>query len=245
MKFMPDAAAELPPDCRQRPARASDVPALHELHQAVLAALPDASLFRLFGGAESFFQTHCGPRGESWVVEQGDQLLAYAALTLPRADDADNYALNLGWPAERAGRVGLLSAAMVHPQQRQQGLHRALIQLRVARAQALGLPELLARAAPANALSRQGLMGQGLAIVWLGEQAGGLLRHVYWRPAAQPVQGVVRAWLLPDDAAGQQAALAQGWLGLALRPADGALGYGMPVPADGRGRMAPSSACGG
>ncbi|HRI57152.1 MAG TPA: hypothetical protein PK170_08665 [Anaerolineae bacterium] len=109
---MPDAAAELPPDCRQRPARASDVPALHELHQAVLAALPDASLFRLFGGAESFFQTHCGPRGESWVVEQGDQLLAYAALTLPRADDADNYALNLGWPAERAGRVGLGGQAM-------------------------------------------------------------------------------------------------------------------------------------
>jgi len=241
---MPDAH-DLPPDCRLRPVQPGDLPALHELHEAVRAALPDPSLFRLYGGAESFFQSHGGQRGESWVVEQQGQLLAYAALTLPQAEDADNYALNLGWPAERAGRVGLLSAAMVHPQQRQQGLHRALIQLRVARAQALGLPELLARAAPGNALSRQGLMGQGLAIVWLGEQAGGLLRHVYWRPAAQPVQGVVRAWLLADDAAGQQAALAQGWLGLALRPADGAIGYGVPALAEGRGRMAPSSACGG
>ncbi len=223
---MADAASDLPPDCLLRPAQARDVPALHGLHEAVRAALPDPSLFRLFGGAESFFETHCGTRGESWVVEQGGQLLGYAALTLPLADDADNYALNLGWPAERARRVGLLSAAMVHPRQRQQGLHRALIQQRLQRAQELGLPELLARAAPANALSRQGLLSQGLAIVWLGEQAGGLQRHVYWRRSATPVAGRVAIWLAADDGAGQQAALAQGWLG--LRSGAGRIGYGPP-----------------
>ncbi|MFO1251994.1 MAG: hypothetical protein U1E77_12905 [Inhella sp.] len=223
---MPEAALELPPGCQLRLAQAGDVPALHALHEAVLAALPDPSLFRLFGGAESFFQTHCGQRGESWVVAQGGQLLGYAALTLPMADDADNYALNLGWPAERARRVGLLSAAMVRPSQRQQGLHRALIRQRLLRAQALGLPELLARAAPANALSRQGLMSQGLAIVWLGEQAGGLQRHVYWRRSAAPVAGRVAIWLAADDTAGQQAALAQGWLG--LRSGAGRIGYGPP-----------------
>lgn len=242
---MPDTHA-LPPDCHLRPVHPGDLPALHDLHEAVRAALPDPSLFRLYGGAESFFHTHCGQRGESWVVAQGEHLLGYAALTLPLADDADNYALNLGWPADRARRVGLLSAAMVRPDQRQQGLHRALIEQRLQRAQELGLPELLARAAPANALSRQGLMARGLAIVWLGEQAGGLQRHVYWRRSAAPVAGRVSIWLAADDAAGQQAALARGWLG--LQAGAGRIGFGpasaepalsvaaspLPAPAPGR-----------
>ncbi|MFO1250823.1 MAG: hypothetical protein U1E77_06695 [Inhella sp.] len=123
---MPEAALELPPGCQLRLAQAGDVPALHALHEAVLARCPTPACSACSAAPKSFFQTHCGQRGESWVVAQGGQLLGYAALTLPMADDADNYALNLGWPAERARRVGLLSAAMVRPSRSRQGLAPSL-----------------------------------------------------------------------------------------------------------------------
>ena len=217
----------LPADITERPLQATDLPALHALHAEVMAALPDASLFNLFGGAASFFGSHFGARGESLGLFRGAQLLAYGALTRPQAGDADNYATYLDWPTERAARVALLSAAMVAPGERRQRLHTALIAARLALAQARQVPELLARAAPANALSRQALMGQGFALVWLGQQAGGLLRHVFWRPAAQALaaEGAL-TWVAGDDLAGQQAQLAAGRIGLALRSGDAAIGFG-------------------
>ncbi|MFO1250822.1 MAG: hypothetical protein U1E77_06690 [Inhella sp.] len=48
---------------------------------------------------------------------------------------------------------------------------------------------------------------------------------MYWRRSAAPVAGRVAIWLA-DDTAGQQAALAQGWLG--LRSGAGRIGYGPP-----------------
>jgi hypothetical protein len=216
-------------DLTQRPLQAADLPALHALHAEVMAALPDASMFNLFGGAEAFFGSHFGARGESLGLFRGAQLLAYGALTRPQAADADNYATYLNWPPERAARVALLSAAMVAPGERRQRLHTALIAARLALAQARQAPELLARAAPGNALSRQALMGQGFALVWLGQQAGGLLRHVFWRPATQAVaaKGAL-TWVAADDLAGQREQLEAGLLGLGTRADAAAIGFGRP-----------------
>jgi GNAT superfamily N-acetyltransferase len=219
----------LPKGCALRPLESVDLPALMQLYAEVMAALPDPSLFRLFGGPEAFFSSHWGQRGESFGVFLGARALAYGSLTRPQPSDADNYAGNLQWPPERAGRVGLLSAGMVAPEQRGQGLHVAVIQARLALAAELGLPELLARASPANALSRQTLMEQGFAIAWLGVQAGGLLRHVFWRPCLAPASLRAEApitWVGPEEHSAQQACLAAGLLGLKLRRSDGAIGFG-------------------
>jgi len=207
---------------------AADLPALLALNAAVTAALPDPSLFRLFGGAESFLSSHFGQHGESLGLFTQDRLVAYGSLTLPRAEDVDNYARNLAWPPERAGRVALLSAAMVDPTHRGQGLHPALITARIALATERCAPELLVRAAPANALSRRTLLAHGFALVWLGVQAEGSLRHVFWRPverAAWLAEDAPLAWAAGDDQLRQQELLQAGWIGVRAREGDAAIGF--------------------
>ena len=209
----------------------ADLPALHALHAAVLRALPDPTMFRLFGGAEKFLSDHLGARGRSLGVFAQDELVGYGSLTRPAPDDIDNYAVDLGWPAERAGRVALLSAAMVHPSHRTRGLHRTLIASRIALARDLGVPELLVRAAPANAVSRRTLLSFGFAVAWLGVQREGSLRHVLWRPIdgpawCAPAAGEpALAWVAADDLAEQQRLLAEGFLGVRMRAGDPALGF--------------------
>jgi len=208
-----------------------DLPALHQLHGAVVAALPDPAMFRLFGGADRFLADHLGARGRSLGVFAQGRLVAYGSLTRPAPDGLDNYAVDIGWPPERAGRVALLSAAMVHPGHRVQGLHRALIDARVALARDVGVPELLVRASPANAVSRRTLLSHGFAVVWLGVQREGSLRHVLWRPIdgpawVAPAPGEAEsAWVSAEDHAGQQRLLADGWMGVRMRPGDTALGF--------------------
>ncbi len=221
----------LPTGHALRELTSADLPPLLDLHRAVVDALPDPGLFRLFGGAERFLADHLGARGTSLGVFAGDGLVAYGSLTRPAADDLDNYAGDLGWPPERAGRVALLSAAMVHPAHRVQGLHRALIAARVARARELGVPELLVRAAPANAVSRRTLLSHGFAVTWLGVQREGSLRHVLWRPIDAPAWSAPAsgepplAWVSAEDHAEQQRLLGAGWLGVRMRSGDPALGF--------------------
>jgi len=223
--------SRLPARHMLRALTAADLPALHRLHDDVLRALPDPGLFRLFGGAERFLADHLGARGQSLGVFAREGLVAYGSLTRPAAADLDNYAADLGWPPERAGRVALLSAAMVHPSQRGQGLHRTLIDGRIRLAAGLGALELLVRAAPANAVSRRTLLSHGFAVVWLGVQREGSLRHVLWRPLGGPawvgpsLGDCAFTWAAADDLAGQQRLLREGLLGVHMRPGDDALGF--------------------
>ena len=227
-----------PPAHTLRALTAADLPALHRLHDDVLRALPDPALFRLFGGAERFLADHLGARGRSLGVFAQQGLVAYGSLTRPGAADLDNYAADLGWPADRAGRVALLSAAMVHPSQRGQGLHRTLIDGRIRLAADLGAPELLVRAAPANAVSRRTLLSHGFAVAWLGVQREGSLRHVLWRPLDGPawvgpsLDDAAFTWAAAEDLAGQQRLLGDGLLGVRMRLGDDALGF---VRVDDRG----------
>lgn len=220
-----------PPDHHLRALTGTDLPALHRLHDAVRGALPDPALFRLFGGAERFLADHLGTRGQSLGVFAHDELVAYGSLTRPAADDLDNYAVDVGWTPERARRVALLSAAMVHPSHRVQGLHRTLIASRIQLARDLGVPELLVRAAPANAVSRRTLLSHGFAVAWLGVQREGSLRHVLWRPIERPAwsppaSGETEiAWVAADDLAEQQRLLGAGWIGVRMRSGDTAIGF--------------------
>lgn len=230
MMAIPDLP-DLPDACSLRRLTEADLPALLPLHAAVMAALPDASMFRLSGGPEAFFRSHFGERGESFGVFLAGELVAYGSLTRPLASDRDNYANDLGWPPERAARVALLSAAMVAPGHRRLGLHGVLINVRIAQARALGCPELLVRAAPANHASRQTLIEHGFALVWLGVQAEGSLRHVFWRPVDRPATDADESSLIWADAQeleAHRAWLAAGRVGVRARESDNAIGFALP-----------------
>lgn len=224
----------LPDGCALRALDASDLPALRELYRRVQEALTDPGSFRLYGGAEAFFASHFGERGESLGVFDAAGLAAYGTLTFPRADDGDNYARDLGWATQRAARVALLSAAMVAPGERERGFHGALIGARLALAAQRGRPEALARAALTNPRSRKNLLDAGFAIVWVGVQSEGSLRHIYWRPtdaAAKPARCPVGdlMWTAPTDLPVQTALLARGLAGVLARPADDWIGFA-PLP---------------
>ncbi len=210
---------------------ADDLPALLALHEDVIRALPEPGMFRLFGGPRRFLSDHFGARGESLGLFAGERLAAYGSLTRPQVGDKDNYAGDLGWEPARAGRVALLSAAMVDPSQRGQGLHPALVAARIQLAREHGHDELLVRAAPTNAQSRRTLLAHGFAVVWVGIQAEGSLRHVMWRRVGGPVwQGSAvdveaLAWAAADDFALQQQLLADGWIGVHMLAGDTAIGF--------------------
>jgi GNAT superfamily N-acetyltransferase len=237
--FVGMTARPLPPAHSVRALTAADLPALHRLHDDVLRALPDPGLFRLFGGAQRFLADHLGARGQSLGVFARQELVAYGSLTRPAAGDLDNYAGDLGWAPDRSDRVALLSAAMVHPSHRGQGLHRMLIAERIRLAAALGARELLVRAAPANAVSRRTLLSHGFAVAWLGVQREGSLRHVLWRPIGGPawmdsaLDDAAFSWAAADDLAGQQRLLSEGWIGVRMRAGDEALGF-VQVAGEGR-----------
>jgi GNAT superfamily N-acetyltransferase len=210
---------------------ASDLPALRALYGAIAAALPDPNSYRLYGGAEAFFASHCCERGESLGIFDASGLVAYGSLTFPTATDCDNYANDLGWAAARASSVALLSAAMVAPGARGLGLHGALIRARLDRAARLGKKEALARAAPHNARSRRNLLHAGFAIVWVGLQAEGSLRHIYWRPTdravwpGSPGDGPPPVWADPMDLPAQTLLLSEGRAGVRARESDGWIGF--------------------
>jgi len=219
------------PVLSSRRLHADDLPALRRLHDVVAAALPDPGMFRLFGGPDRFLVDHVGARGESLGVFADERLVAYGALTLPGAGDLDNYAQDLGWAPVRAGRVALLSAAMVDPSHRRRGLHRGLIAGRIRRGLDRGAPELLVRASPGNTVSRRTLLAHGFAIVWLGVQAEGSLRHVMWRPIEGPAWQASEAdpvrtvWIEAEDLGHQQQLLQAGWIGTRMREGDAAIGF--------------------
>lgn len=197
---------------------ADDLPALHAAYDAVSNTLPDPTSFRLFGGAPAFFRDHLGARGESVGVFDEAGLVAYGAITRPAYSDTDNYARDAGWSAEHAAHMVTLSAAFVHPRARGQGLHRLLITARLKLLEPRD-QDVLARAAPANQVSRHNFFKSGLVLIWAGHQSEGSLRQVYWRPREQAAmddawrQDFEPQWVHQLDIARQQAYLSQGRVG--------------------------------
>lgn len=80
----------------------------------------------------------------------------------------------------------------------------------------------------AEAASRQAVIERGFVLVWLGVQAEGSLRHVFWRPAGRPATAPAAGeavWLDAEDLVAQQQLLATGWIGARVRPGDTAIGF--------------------
>lgn len=231
---MPHAIA--PPTLRRL--SSADLPEISAAYDATLTALADPASFRLFGGAPRFFLDHFTRRGLSVGIFDGARLIAYGAITRPAFEDTDNYARDAGWSAKRAADVVTLSAAFVHPKARGQGLHRRLIDARLALIGA-DHTDVLARAAPGNRISRQNMLACGMALIWAGRQSEGSLRHVFWRKRGRPAveaawcKDTPATWVHQQDIAAQQALLGQGQVGMMSRGEE--IGFAPAMKAVGAG----------
>lgn len=195
------------------------------LRQRVLAQLPLADLYVREADEAAFVHAHLGAHGTTLGLRLGGQLVAYAMLGWPAADDALVRCLP-AWarPADGGQACAILASCMVVPEHRGRGLQRQLVQARIALAQAQGRGRCIAMVSPHNHASRHNLMQAGLGLVWAGQLAG-LQRHVLalatppgWPNDAGLAAAPARC--LPAlDIAAQQALLAQGMIGT-LPPAN-------------------------
>lgn len=185
-------AAQLPPGVSGRLLTDADAALLAELRREVVSRqLPDPNCYRVEAESPDFPPSHLGPHGpgEKGVIaglfSDGGELIAYAALTLPRPGEV-NHGDALGLPPDQRDQVAYLASAMVRADWRGRGLHHGLVIWRLQLAAALGRRHAIAATWPGNYQSwghfcAHGMLGERLILV--GE---GLLRLAAHRDLAAP-----------------------------------------------------------
>ncbi|HAO33715.1 MAG TPA: hypothetical protein DCQ84_12290 [Candidatus Competibacteraceae bacterium] len=194
----------------------ADVERVYRLHRHLLEQASTPGLFK--PESRRFFEQHIAAVGHTVGVFAGSTLIAYGIVGLPD-DGRYNFGVALGLPSREWPRVAHLDGCGVLPQWRGKGLQRWLARWRIATAVSVGRRHLLSTAAPANHASCRNLLGVGLTVHGLQPMFGGRWRHLFYRDLRDPspldlasAEPVALA-----DLGRQQALLAQGYRGYALR----------------------------
>jgi GNAT superfamily N-acetyltransferase len=135
-----------------------DYDAVMALRQAVLSSLPDPDFYVREDDEHMFVRGHLDVFGESVGYFDGDELVAYLALTkdlMASGEDVEFAAC-----APTFNDV-VFAAAMVLPEYRGRSLHRAGIRLHVAIAQALGAHRGMAQISARNHRSLRSYFSEG------------------------------------------------------------------------------------
>jgi GNAT superfamily N-acetyltransferase len=153
-----------------------DAPLVQVLRDDVLSRLEHPDLYVREPDEAAFVAEHLPGhalcRGETIGVFDGTQLVAYAMLGLPAADDPHHLGMHIPHGGRALGQVAHLASCMVHPGHRGQGLQRRLLAARFSLAQAQGRPLCVAMVSLHNHASRHNLMRAGLRIVHVGDVTG-------------------------------------------------------------------------
>jgi ribosomal protein S18 acetylase RimI-like enzyme len=188
----------------------ADVAVVAALHHRALATLADPGWVR--PETRAFFTRVLGPDGFGLGVEAEGRLVAYG-LVQTRLEAAD--AAAFPWPEPEPPAAKLCGAA-VDPAWRGHGLQAMLVTERLERGRALGFRRFFATAAPGNVASWASLLRAGMQIAGRGPRYGGAMRYVLVADGRRAEGDTV---LVPlGDGGGQDACLARGWRGTALRP---------------------------
>ena len=176
-------------DSQLRLLTVQDTQAVLALRETVLSRLEHPDLYVReddeMGFVRRHLAGHAGADGETIGVYDGEELIAYAMLGLPRDDDPEHLGRYLQLAPRAPGEVSHLASCMVHPAHRGHGLQRTLLGARFTLAQAQGRPLCIAMVSPHNHASRQNLLREGLRIVYVGAVTG-LKRHLVAIDLARP-----------------------------------------------------------
>ncbi len=190
-----------------------DLDTVFALHRAAIDAVGRPDLIK--PESLDFFQRILSGGGRIIGAFGEHGLVGYGVLQLdlPPSEDAR---LQLGLSSP--DRLAKLAGASVLPHAWGEGIHDALIRLRVEEAQRLALGHLYATAAPGNARSWQNLLDAGFMVRGLIQKYGGHLRYLLYRDLASDAettgQGV---WCGADEIERQLALAAAGWSGVRWR----------------------------
>lgn len=149
------------------------------------------------------------------AFDRGGELVGYGVLQLelPPSEDARPL-LGLS-PGQDLSK---LAGASVLPHAWGEGIHDALIGLRIEEARRLGLTHLYATAAPGNARSWENLLDAGFAVRGLIQKYGGHMRYLLYRDLSAGGETAGRGvWCGADETELQLELTAAGWSGVRWR----------------------------
>ncbi|OSQ36745.1 GNAT family N-acetyltransferase [Thalassospira mesophila] len=193
--------------------------AVIDLHHKVLSLLPAGLAAQ---ETDRFFADHISDCGQIYGAFNGENLIAYSILGLPRAGDP-NFGTDHQLPSDQLADVAHIDGVAVAPAWRGQGWHRKMIDHRLATAQVHGRKIMLSTVAPGNLPSLRSLMSCGFTICGIIEKFGGiryLMRQdVSAGTNSPPVLAAQETlttidWVNIDDLARQRAFFARGAIGV-------------------------------
>lgn len=147
----------------------SHLPAIITLHHRVIADLPPGNAAT---ETDQFFADHLDACGQIFGAFDGDRLMAYCVLGLPRETDP-NFGTDHHLPPDQLGKVAHIDGAAVDPQWRGQGWQRRMVEHRIEIARKCGRTIALSTVAPTNFPSLISTVSTGLAIHGLIAKFGG------------------------------------------------------------------------
>lgn len=152
---------------------ADDYDAVMALRQAVLSTLPDPDFYVREDDEHMFVHDHLNVFGESVGYFDGDDLVAYLALTTDLASSGEDVEFAACTPD--SGDV-VFAAAMVLPEYRGRSLHRAGIRRHIKIAQGFGARRGMAQISARNHRSLRSYLSEGFRITRAVEYPDGRRR---------------------------------------------------------------------
>jgi len=221
----------LPVEVNGRLLCVGDAAALARLRLEVVSQqLVDPNCYRLEAESPDFPLSHLGQEGSgakgviAGLFDSAGALIGYGALTLPRSGEPSRADL-LDLPSDQRHLVAYLASAMVRLDWQHHGLHHALIDWRLALADAMGRRHAVSAVWPGNHQSWGHLAAHGLQGKKMARVEGGLLRLVAHRDLAgtPPTPDHDRLRLVPvEELADQGELFDQGyWLWRRIRRPEG------------------------
>ncbi len=158
----------------------ADIDAIYDLHRETFAALPNPGAVR--PDEPAFFHDIFDCGGEITGLYGREGLVGYGVLRPELAAEKDRVALE-AWLAPHRS-LWVLDGSAVKPTYWGRGLQRHLVGLRTARAGALGVEAVIAKASPGNVPSMRNLLKSGFSIVGRIQKSYGW-RYIHYRPVAE------------------------------------------------------------
>lgn len=191
------------------------IPALMQLQQEVVAALPDKAILQPLDEQElRFILTGNGVMIGVYVEEK---LIAFRALLEPEIDE-EHLGRDIGLAEDELSQVLYQEISNVHPDFRGYGLQRTMADWVMQQVDSSKHSIICATVMPFNIASLKDKFAQGMYVAALKYKYGGKLRYVFTKSLLeQSITGKEEQVILMSDTEGQQRALKDGFVGVMMK----------------------------
>lgn len=196
----------------------SAIPALMELQQAVVDALPDKAILQPLDEGELRFILE--GNGVMIGIFVAEQLIAFRALLEPEIDD-EHLGRDIGLAEDALHQVLYQEISNVHPEFRGYGLQQTMATIIMEQVDVAKHPIICATVMPYNIASLKDKFAQGMYIAALKYKYGGKLRYVFTKSLVDPlIVGDTVQETVMSATEEQQQLLKQGYMGVEMKKID-------------------------